>query len=153
MAKIVEDTAQQVLDVVPIIMRVIRSKFRSQRSRDLSVAQFRTLAYIKNNNGASLSDLAANIGLTLPSMSKLIDGLVSRGFVDRSSHSEDRRKICLQLTPAGKSELDAAYGHTQAFLVDKMSGLAKDDLNTVNRSMQILKDLFIAEQPSLKTKK
>ncbi len=153
MAKIVEDTAQQVLDVVPIIMRVIRSKFRSQRSRDLSVAQFRTLAYIKNNNGASLSDLAANIGLTLPSMSKLIDGLVSRGFVDRSSHSEDRRKICLQLTTAGRSELDAAYGHTQAFLVDKMAGLAKDDLNTVNRSMQILKDLFITEQPSLKTKK
>src|ERR1041385_8673228 len=119
MPKIVEDTAQQMLEVVPLVMRTIRSEFRGQRSRDLSVAQFRALAFIKSNDGSSLSSLATHIGLTLPSMSKLIDGLVSRGLVARSSHQQDRRKICLQLTRAGKTELEAAYDHTQAFLVQK----------------------------------
>jgi len=156
MSKIIEDTARQVLETVPAVMRTIRAEFRSQRSRDLSVAQFRALAYIKNNDGASLSSLAAHIGLTLPSMSKLIDGLVGRGLVTRSSDREDRRKICLQLTDTGKNELEAAYDHTQAFLVDKISSLAKEDLDTVSRSMQILKSLFIAdhsEKSTLKTKK
>jgi MarR family transcriptional regulator for hemolysin len=147
MSKIIEDAAQQVLDVVPLLMRTIRAEFRGQRSSDLSVAQFRTLAFIKNNDGASLSTLATHIGLTLPSMSKLIDGLVSRGLVARSSHSADRRKICLQLTTAGRSELDAAYDHTQTFLVNKISGLAREDLNTIIRSMQILKNLFASDQP------
>lgn len=155
MTKTIEDTARQVLEVVPIVMHTIRAEFRSQRSRDLSVAQFRTLAYIKNNNGASLSSLAAHIGLTLPSMSKLIDGLVSRGLVTRDSDPEDRRKICLCLTSAGKNELEAAYEHTQAFLADKISSLAKEDLDTVSHSMRILKSLFTTdpvEIPTLKTK-
>ena len=155
MAKIVEETAQQVLEVVPVVMRSIRTEFRGQRSLDLSVAQFRSLAYIKNNGGASLSSLATHIGLTLPSMSKLVDGLVSRGFVARSSHTEDRRKICLQLTATGRSELDSAYDHTQVFLVDMLSELSKEDLNTVNRSLQILKNLFGSDhskQPTSKSK-
>ena len=145
MSKIAEETAHQVLDVVPAVMRTIRAEFRGERSTNLSVPQFRALAYIKNNNGASLSSLATHIGLTLPSMSKLIDDLVSRGFVARNEHQEDRRKICLQLTPTGKKELEAAYNHTQTFLVEKLSGLAKEDLSTVLCSMQILSKLFVSD--------
>ncbi len=156
MGKIVQETAQQVLEVVPAVMRTIRAEFRGQRSRDLSVAQFRTLAYIKNNHGASLSSLAAHIGLTLPSMSKLIDGLVGRGLVGRSSDEADRRKICLCLTVTGKEELESAYEHTQAFLAERISGLPKEELDMVSRSMQILRNLFITdylEHSTLKTKK
>lgn len=152
----IEATAQQVLDTIPLVMRTIRSEFRSQRSTDLSVPQFRTLAYIKNNDGASLSDLATHLGLTLPSMSKLIDGLVSRGFIARNEHRGDRRKIYLQLTAAGKSELEVAYDHTQTFLVNKFSGLAKEDLNTILCSMQILSNLFVSDhldKSTLKVKK
>ena len=145
-SKLVEDTARQVLDTVPTVMRTIRAEFRGQRSADLSVPQFRTLAFIKNNDGASLSSLANHIGLTLPSMSKLIDGMVSRGLVDRDEHREDRRRICLRLTPQGKSELEAAHSHTQAFLADKMSGLTKEELTTITHSMQILRELFISER-------
>ncbi len=156
MSKPIENTAQQVLEIVPAVMHTIRAEFRTQRSRDLSVAQFRTLAYIKNNDGASLSSLATHIGLTLPSMSKLIDGLVSRGLVTRDLDQEDRRKICLCLTKTGKEELETAYEHTQAFLADKISGLAKEDLDIVSRSMQILKTLFVTERlekSTLKTKR
>ncbi len=156
MSKIVENTAQQVLEIVPAVMRTIRAEFRSQRSKDLSVAQFHTLAYIKKNDGASLSSLAAHTGLTLPSMSKLIDGLVSRGLVTRSSDQEDRRKICLCLTATGKDELEAAYEHTQTFLANKIADLSKEDLDILGRSMQILKSLFVIdhlENSTLKNKK
>ncbi len=156
MSKIVENAAQQVLEIVPAVMRTIRAEFRSQRSMDLSVPQFHTLAYIQKNDGASLSSLAAHIGLTLPSMSKLIDGLVERGLVTRSSDQEDRRKICLCLTGTGKNELEAAYEHTQTFLINRISGLPKEDVETISRSMQLLKSLFMAdhaENSTLKIKK
>ncbi len=156
MSKRVQDSAWQVLEIVPAVMRTIRAEFRSQRPMDLSVAQFHTLAYIKKNDGASLSSLAAHTGLTLPSMSKLIDGLVERGLVIRNSDREDRRKICLCLTDMGKNELEVAYEHTQAFLVNKISDLPKEDVETVSHAMQILKSLFMAdhiENSSLKIKK
>ena len=156
MSKTVQETAHQVLEIVPAVMHTIRAEFRTQRSRDLSVAQFRTLAYIKNNDGASLSSLAAYIGLTLPSMSKLIDGLVGRGLVTRSSDLDDRRKICLCLTDTGKDELASAFEHTQSFLADKISALSKQDVDTLSRAMQILRSLFITdypETPALKAKR
>ena len=144
MSELVEETARQVLDTIPLVMRTIRTEFRNQRSNDLSVPQFRALAYINSNDGISLSSLANHIGLTLPSMSKLVDGMVSRGLVDRDEHQEDRRRICLRLTSQGKNELEAVHNHTEAFLADKLSSLTKDELTTINHSLQVLKDLFVS---------
>ena len=112
----VQETARQVLDVVPLVMRTIRAKLRERRAADINVPQFRAMAYINRNDGASLSDLAAHIGLTLPSMSKLIDGLVNRKLVSREADSCDRRRVCLSLTSQGRDEMNAAYKYSQKFL-------------------------------------
>ena len=146
MTQMVQETARQVLDVVPLVMRTIRTKLRERRAADINVPQFRAMAYINRNDGASLSDLAAHIGLTLPSMSKLIDGLVNRKLVSREADSRDRRRVCLSLTSQGRDEMNAAYKYSQKFFVDKMSGLAEEDLKTISRAMQILRGLFLLER-------
>ena len=38
--------AREILDVVPIVMRMIRAEMRSQRSADLAIPQFRALLFI-----------------------------------------------------------------------------------------------------------
>ena len=103
------------------------------------------MGYIDRNDGASLSDLANHIGLTLPSMSKLVDGLVTRKLVRRVSHSRDRRRICLSLTPLGRGELKAAYRFTERYLSDQMAGLDEDELRSITHAMQLLKGLFARE--------
>jgi DNA-binding MarR family transcriptional regulator len=146
MTKAVQDTSQQIMDVVPLVMRTIRAKLRERRAADISVPQFRTMTYINRNEGASLSDLSAHIGLTLPSMSKLIDGLVSRKLISRTGDSQDRRRVCLALTPQGRDELNAAYGHTQKYIAEKMSLLADEDIKAISRAMQVLRELFTLER-------
>ncbi len=150
MTQIVQGAAQQVLEAVPLVMRTIRGQLRSHRSADISVPQFRAMGYIDRNDGASLSDLASHIGLTMPSMSKLIDGLVSRKLVTRASHSTDRRRICLSLTPLGREELREAHRFTEKYLADRISGLDESDLQTITRAMQILKSLFSQELRTVK---
>jgi DNA-binding MarR family transcriptional regulator len=146
MTKAVQDTSQQIMDVVPLVMRTIRAKLRERRAADISVPQFRTMTYINRNEGASLSDLSAHIGLTLPSMYKLIDGLVSRKLISRTGDSQDRRRVCLALTPQGRDELNAAYGHTQKYIAEKMSLLADEDIKAISRAMQVLRELFTLER-------
>lgn len=150
MTQIVQGAAQQVLDAVPLVMRTIRGQLRSHRSADISVPQFRAMGYLDRNDGASLSDLAGHIGLTLPSMSKLIDGLVSRKLVTRTSHNMDRRRICLSLTPLGREELREAHRFTEKYLADQISGLDEADLQTITRAMQLLKSLFSQELRAVK---
>jgi len=69
--------ASEVLETAPMVMQAIRGEMRAQRpSSSLSLPQFRTLVYLENHPGASLAQVAEHIGLTPPSMSRLIDGLV-----------------------------------------------------------------------------
>ena len=79
-----EECVREVLEVIPIVMRSLRRQFRSHRGNDLSIPQYRALMFLQRNPGASLS-IADYLGITPPSTSKLIDGLVERGFIDRQS--------------------------------------------------------------------
>ena len=88
-----EECARQVLEAVPLVMLAIRTEMRRHRGSDLSVPQFRVLVYLNRHAGASLSDIAEHMGLTLPSMSKMIDGLVLRGLVLRRTNPADRRRV------------------------------------------------------------
>ncbi len=156
MTQIVQATAQQIVDVVPLVMRVIRARLHERRAAYIRVPQFRTMLYINRYPDASLSDLADHIGIGLPSMSKLIDSLVEHKLVSRGTYRGDRRKISLCLTRRGKDELNATYVCTQKFLMDKLSCLPEEDLKTTFRAMQILHSLFAVnqeEQPTLRAEK
>ena len=135
-------TAALVVDNVPLLMRLLRTKFREKRVGDLSMAQFRTLAFVDANRGTSLSEVAGHIGLGLPSMSKLVNALVNRQLLTRDVHGKDRRRICLALTVDGKRELDAAYQHTQSFFAEKFADLTEDERTQVAGAMNMMKRLF-----------
>jgi hypothetical protein len=68
-----DQTATLTLDNTPLLMSVLRSKFRENLRCELSIAQFRTLTFVNTNPGISLSTAAYQIGLGLPSMSKFVD--------------------------------------------------------------------------------
>jgi DNA-binding MarR family transcriptional regulator len=138
-----KETARQVLEVVPLIMRTVRAEMRDRRTHDLSVPQFRTLGFVERHPGTSLSELAEHIGLTLPSMSKLVDGLVERKLVTRQGHADDRRRITLALTARGCALLQSAHAATLASMAGRFGGLDEDERGTVVRAMQILHPLFI----------
>jgi DNA-binding MarR family transcriptional regulator len=137
-----QETASLVMDYVPSLMRLLRTKFREKHVGDLTMAQFRSLAFIDANQGASLSEVAGHIGLGLPSMSKLVDALVNHELLTRESHGTDRRRICLALTTEGKRELDAAYEHTQSFFAEKFADLSDDERTQVAEAINIMKRLF-----------
>lgn len=137
-----DDCAREILDVVPLVMRVLRSEMRSHRGPGLSVPHFRVLAFLDKNEGASLSEVADSVGLRLPSMSTLVDGLVDRGLVTRAPSASDRRRLALCLTPRGRSNLAAARRATQAKLSELLLDLSAKEQATVIDAMQILRPLF-----------
>ncbi len=140
-----QECAREVLDVVPLVMREVRTQLRKHGAQLLSVPQFRTLLYISRNRGASLSDVAHHIGLTLPSMSTLIDALVTRGFLIRRTHQEDRRRMTLTITERGESTLRVARESTQTYVTELLSQLSEKEQAAVVRAMRILRQVFSRE--------
>ena len=135
----VGECAGEVLDVVPLAMRVIRAELRKHGAREVSVPQFRTLVYLSRHGGTSLSEVAEHIGLALPSMSVLVDGLVVRGLVVRETHPEDRRRITLGLTERGRRAFRVAHEATTSYLEDKLGQLSASERAKVIDAMQVLR--------------
>jgi MarR family transcriptional regulator for hemolysin len=146
-----DECARQLLDTAPQIMRSIRAEMRSHRGHDLSIPQFRTLTFIHQNPEASLSPLAEHLGLTLPSTSKLVDGLVNEKIISRRESKEDRRKLTLALTKNGEDILRAARGATQNRLKDILHELPADELSVILRALNLLQPLFMKGMKEAKT--
>ena len=82
--------AAAMLEGLPPVMWFIRCRMRKHRTRGLSVPQFRALVLLDRYPTASLSLVAEHLGSSQPSASRLISGLVSRGFVTRRECADDR---------------------------------------------------------------
>lgn len=115
-----ETCAREVMDFVLQTMRLIRAEMRGYCGDQLSVPQFRTLSYIYKNPGASLSDVATHLGVTLPTMSRIVDKLVERQLVAREGDPENRRRLILHLMPEGKRLFEAAMDHTLKQLAQRL---------------------------------
>src|SRR3954470_3147439 len=136
--------ARHLLDTVPLVMRVIRQHMRRHRS-GLPVPQFRTLCYVSSSEGTSLSAAADFIGLSLPAMSRLVDGLVEHRLMERRPCEDDRRHVRLSVTPAGESALTEARQLAQAGLSDAVTRMTPGQREAICKTMMVLRDVFTGE--------
>jgi len=141
-----DECARELLEVVPLVMRTIRSEMRSNRTPELTVPQFRALVFLNRHEGASLSEVAEHLGLTLPSVSKLMDGLVARRLATREVDPRDRRRVTLALTEQGRTVLQHAYDATQNALAEVLITLTPAERTVVAQAMQALRPLFTSRR-------
>lgn len=83
------------------IARLARLVERAISDLDLTLAQYRVLATLDEGHEAA-SVLATKLSVSRPTLTGVVDGLVSRGLVLRRGDSSDRRRVSLDLTDAGR---------------------------------------------------
>jgi DNA-binding MarR family transcriptional regulator len=135
---------------VPIFFRVIRTELRKYGAKEMSLPQFRTLAFVYRNERASLSEVADHMALTLPTMSMIVDRLVVHGFIDRREDPEDRRRMKLTLTRDGLARFESAREATMTYLEQRLGQLSASERATITTSMRILRERFVEGDKSAK---
>ena len=74
---------------------------------DLSLPQYRVLAFLDEGEAAP-SDLAGRLSVSRPSITALMDGLITRGLVERRPDTDDGRRVHHHLTDDGRNVLQRA---------------------------------------------
>ncbi len=138
--------AARVLDTVPPVMQFIRVEMRDHRTVSISVPQFRVLTFLERRPGGSLSDVAERVGLSLPAMSRLIDGLLERGLLTRQESPVDRRRVDLRITDSGRDLVRTARQGALARLSEVLESLSARERAVVMEAMEILRPLFLPAQ-------
>ncbi len=69
--------------------------------QDLGRAHHRVIYFIGRHPGITVSDLLAILGITKQSLARVLNQLVTDGFVTQTPGVRDRRQRLLELTPKG----------------------------------------------------
>ena len=84
------------------------------------------------------------MGLTLPSTSKLVDGLIARGMLTREDNPADRRRVKLGVTNHGLRILETSRRGTLTYLTDKIASLSAEDKEVIVKAMKAMRSVFIS---------
>ena len=99
-------------------------------------AQRKLLAAIASGEPATLNEVAHRVGRGAPAVSRSVDSLVRAGLVDRTQDPDNRRRLALKLTDAGReamSEMPRGSG-----LANHFDRLAASELRAIERAVEIL---------------
>ena len=89
------------------------------------------------SNGA----LARRERVSTPTMTRLVDALVHEALVSRAEVAEDRRQTRLTATDAGRALLERGRARRIERLAGELRGLEPDDLDTLERALDVLERL------------
>jgi DNA-binding MarR family transcriptional regulator len=126
--------------ILPTLLAEARRAYGKEIRRRLAEAGFddvpragsRVLGAI-SRHGGHVRDIAAAFGTSKQAASKLIDILVTRGYVERSPDEEDRRRTVLLLTDRGKlaaKEIKAAVESVDRELEERLGSKETAQMRT-----------------------
>jgi DNA-binding MarR family transcriptional regulator len=104
----------------------------------LTMAQMKVLMLLSVGGETRMSDLAARLGISLSTLSSLVERLVEATYAQRRDDPRDRRNVLVSLSQGGETLLDTFQELGVRHLRDLLSQLDKQELNTVNKAVDHL---------------
>jgi len=136
------ECAAQLIAVVPGVMDALRASMRSNIGDALSVPQFRCLGFIARNPACSVSEVAAFLGVTMPTASAMVDRLVRAAHVVAVTSSADRRRTELRVNAPGKALLDRIRAGARRDMAAALGGADAAELAAVQQALALLHRVF-----------
>jgi DNA-binding MarR family transcriptional regulator len=98
------------------------------------------LSAVATAEPATLNEVAAKVHRGAPAISRAVDALVRSGLVDRQADPDNRRRLALRLTEAGREYMNRppAADHS---LEGRLGKLAASELRALERGIEILERL------------
>jgi DNA-binding MarR family transcriptional regulator len=83
---------------------------------DLTLSQWRVLVIASRAERLRVGELAAHLGVSVPSASRIVRRIERRGLLSASRADDDRRATILRLTTAGTQVVDDVMGRRRQLI-------------------------------------
>ena len=102
----------------------------------LSIAMWRILAVLANDDGQRQIDLAARTSIDVSTLSRVVTRLVKMGLVTRTRSATNNREVVVRLTAKGAATLARVIPHAIGLERTAITGVPAKDLAVVRRSLR-----------------
>jgi DNA-binding MarR family transcriptional regulator len=131
------DTARCLGEFLRFLIQSAGNDFlRAVEEAELSLTQLKGMHVLAADDELSLNGLAERLGgLSLPTLSRSVEGLVKRGYVSRTEDAADRRVKRLRLTAKGRRTLDRLIEIRAAELEAVLGELSDEERDDLARAL------------------
>jgi MarR family multiple antibiotic resistance transcriptional regulator len=98
-----------------------------RREHGIVATQYEFLCYFRDHPGSRIADVATNFAAGVGAISKGVDRLAARGWVDRRPNPADGRSVLVSLTDTGLAMATAAEGTFRRRLAELVEPTGDDD--------------------------
>lgn len=135
------------------ILKLEEESLRRFSAYRLSINEMHLLEAIAKGKGAgrSITDIAKELSITLPSVTAAVNKLAKKGFVEKCKSEDDRRLVIAQLTPEGR-RAEASHRFFHRSMVQSASrGLREDEKAALLKGLHNLHAFFKQQQQDMNT--
>lgn len=145
-SQLLDEAAEEVWRVGPRVFRAVKTHVaRTMRApediKEIGDSQIMVL-HLLNKGSYMTSELARMQNVTMPTMTRIVDQLVDKGYVERRQDPEDRRCIFLKLTGDGKEISLQVEEQIKEELRRFLSPLSEEQLEDIKRAHKHLASLL-----------
>lgn len=108
--------------------------------------RFKTLIFVNRHPDSSMRHIAEYLGITPPSVTSLVNGMVKGEYLKRVLDENDRRIVRLAITPKGKKNLKNAFKNMAERIRKALSALNKTEMDNLAKIMEKLSHAYAQKE-------
>jgi DNA-binding MarR family transcriptional regulator len=144
-----ENSADEISEVIDNLRRTMKAINEYSRTAEketgLTGPQLWAIKLVAGSAPIKVSDLARRMYLHPATVVGILDRLESKGLVQRTRSTEDRRVVEIDLTAQGRVVVGQAPEVAQGMLVKGLESLTREKLSHVSESMREIVTILGAE--------
>lgn len=141
---------KMLVEVYDDVNHIEEYSIKSGAFKDLSITEIHTIEAVGLYGSKTMSEVAAELEITMGTLTAAVDKLIKKGYVERSRSDTDRRIVNVNLTKRGK----LAYRIHEKFHLDMVQAIMLDFtaeeeeilLTSLSKLNKHLKDIYKGSQ-------
>jgi DNA-binding MarR family transcriptional regulator len=145
--KSLREFTRQMSQLVPTIMRGVLKRHTDEvTSGEITISQYLVMEMLKRKGAMKMTEIALEMGITLPAATGLVDRLHGAKMLDRAYDKEDRRVVLIHLTPKGQ-KLFLRVSREREKMINHIFGkITEEERQTYLKILRKIRDV-IYEKP------
>lgn len=130
------------VDIFNDILQIEQSALKQGALSDLSVTEIHTIEAIGMYDPRNMSEVAADLRITVGTLTTAINKLIKKGYVERKRIEEDRRVVQIQLTKKGKLAYRIHEKFHNDMVKESVEGLSQEEEGILIKALEKVNNFF-----------
>ena len=135
------ETNEKLLSSIFNVGRLIKEKVHSCNCpTDITLIEIEVLKFVEKNKDAKMKAVADYLHIKPSSATSIIDNLVKKGDLKRVASKNDRRAVCIVLTPKGLKSLEKKYKNIHKTISKFFDSLSEKNKKSLIKILEKIHD-------------